>query len=223
MTPGEWIQVAVAAVLAFTLVGVLWYAREARRQAQSSIEMTREIREQRLGEAQPILIVDVAAQKLIDYLEWDSERGVVRHRRTGQEIKPWPLPELKLRVHNAGRGPAVSIQGTYYRGDRESSWVSAEGFLLPGDTCDLEITGMETLMKVAPAPWEDELAQKVGRPLPAGVAIVYDDIHQRTWVTYLDLDWDPGDVPLVYPLTQRFYQVQHRGHQTVLGRERGGA
>ena len=56
MSTGDGIHLGVGIVLAVTMVGVWWYAWEARKQAKASLKMTQEMRHQRLISVQPIVV-----------------------------------------------------------------------------------------------------------------------------------------------------------------------
>ncbi len=55
MSTGDWIQTGV---LAATLLGVLWYAWEARKQAKGSVTMARYMNQARFDAARPVIEID---------------------------------------------------------------------------------------------------------------------------------------------------------------------
>lgn len=200
MTTSEWIQVATLVVLGVTVVGVFWYAWEARKQAKASAYMAKEMREQRLAEDEPWLILDITDQKFADYHEWDEQSSTLRHKVTREELRPWPLPECNVRVHNAGRGAAVSVEACYLQDDNHY-FHSARGFLLRGESATFEISGLPAPF-VGRSPWATEALRRLGPPKPALIVAGYQDVHGRSWVSYIDLDWHEAMVPLVFPLGQ---------------------
>ena len=69
MTTDEWIQIAVAGVLTATLVLVLWYAWETRRQAKASVQMAMAMREQVLAADRPFLLIEVPGPESTEFAE----------------------------------------------------------------------------------------------------------------------------------------------------------
>lgn len=93
MTAGEWIQVATVAVLAVTLLGVLWYASEARKQ--------------RLVTTRPILLLSPLT---LECGRWDDDiaNQILRLALRGPLTDTTPV-----RVINIGQGVAVGIRVAY--------------------------------------------------------------------------------------------------------------
>lgn len=179
--------------------------------------MVREMREQRLADVAPTVILDVVGQSLPDYLVWDNSAEELRHRETGKAVSPWPLPDLKIRMHNAGRGSAVNMEATYFQrpAHRQPFYTSYKGFLLPDETCEIDLAGYFQLLPSTTPAWEMELEAKIGQTRPAGIAVVYEDIHGRLSVTYLHLRWH-SDVPEILTGEQQFIPVRQRGRREVI-------
>ena len=149
--------------------------------------MVREMREQRMAEDEPKLILDIGDQNLAEYHEWDEQTGMLKHKHTGEEIKPWPLPDCTLRVRNEGRGTAMSIEACYLQ--RDTHYIhSSRGFLAGGDSDEIKVTGFPAFYGGRP-PWQEAAMSRIGAPKPAFIVAYYEDLHGRSWVSYLDLDW----------------------------------
>lgn len=224
----EWVIAAASVVNAVVIivfaVVTKRYADETKRiaqatrdQAHASSQMVEEMQEQRLATVAPIVILDVVGQSLPDYLVWDNEGEELRHRATGNKVTPWPLPDLKIRIHNAGRGPAVNMEATYFQrpAHRQPFCTSYKGFLLPDETSEIDLAGYSELLRSTTPAWEVELEAKIGQTRPAGIAVVYEDIHGRPSVTYLDLLWH-SDVPEILTGEQQLIPVKERGRREVI-------
>jgi hypothetical protein len=96
MTPGDWVQ----GVLILSLVGVtFWYARQTRvlaeagkAQAEASVKMAEEMRQQRLASVSPQMVVSLIGQK------GDSSGGLPR--------------EISFKAVNHGPGVAWNLETT---------------------------------------------------------------------------------------------------------------
>ncbi len=195
-----------AATLA--LVGVtFWYAKTSRsiakaakEQAEASVKIAEEMREQRMSEDEPWLVIDVTDQKLADYHEWDEQSNTLRHKRTGKEVKPWPLPECTVSVHNDGRRAAINMEICYLQAQNHYLH-SPRRSLLHGKACVVDVTGFPAPYGQRPA-WQELLLKRLNVATPGCVIARYEDVHGRSWVSYLDLDWDPGMTPHIVPLKQ---------------------
>ncbi len=189
MTPSDWIQVGIASVLTVTLLVVLWYAWETRKQAAASVQMAKAMREQTLAEDRPFLLVEVMDVSSTRFAAPDAE-----------EEGPNPLAGypvfLRYRLFNAGRGPAKEI-GTSIRHPNARYEGSSKDVLRAGDSWDVEIT----LQNEAAALITDSFAESPSRglndflvevgapPLEAGydcgVVVRYTDIHDLAYLTFL--------------------------------------
>jgi hypothetical protein len=101
MNAGDGIQIGVGVVLALTLVAVVWYGWQARKQAEASARMAEEMREQRLLTTRPILLLSPVAQ----------EAGTGTAEEGLRLALPGPLPDTTpVRIINIGPGMAVEIR-----------------------------------------------------------------------------------------------------------------
>lgn len=189
MSSGEWIQISVAAVLTFTLIGVLWYAREARRQAAASVRMAEEMREQRLGEDRPHLLIDLK--------ETGPAMAEVDFEKKETILDSCPL-SLELKIQNVGRGPAKDVVATAVH-HRRVFYIERRGYLLRGESWEfhlsLAVLFGSMLDSCPPRALKDWLADRQIYPQtpirsPLGVVVEYWDIHERAWVAYLELEYE---------------------------------
>ena len=98
MTTSQWLQIATISVLGVTLLAVLWYAWEARKQAKATEHMVKETRRQREDAFLPILNIVrlVSGNDLI-------RSGVYA-------IKGQIQPDLNCDTKNVGIGPALDVE-----------------------------------------------------------------------------------------------------------------
>ncbi len=163
--------------------------------------MVREMRDQRMAEDEPLLLLRIVHQKLADYHEWDDQDQALRHKQTGEEVKPWPLPDCTVRMHNDGRGTAVNVEVCYLQA-QNYYFHSIQPFLRQRDSEEVNLSGFPAFYG-GRSSWEKAVLKRWGAPMPGGVAAHYEDVHGRSWVSYLDLDWDPSMTPYIVPLKQR--------------------
>lgn len=190
MTNSDWIQIGVAGVLTATLVAVLWYAWETRKQAKASVQMADAMREQTLAADRPFLLVEVPRLEATEFLESPSDS------------QPEPDPHagypkgLVYRVFNAGRGPAKEI-GTSIRHPSARYKGNSKDVLRPGDTWDvgIELQGEAAALIAdsfdeSPPKGLNDFLVRAGAPAleagyDCGIVVTYTDIHDRTYATYL--------------------------------------
>ena len=80
------VQAASAVVLALTFIAVAYYAKQTRKQADASVRMAEEMREQVLGAHLPLLVVDLPERALTYY-----------------------PARITYTLRNVGSGPAVDV------------------------------------------------------------------------------------------------------------------
>ncbi len=207
----DWLNDNTGAVQAIAVVALViatafyawrtWSISSAtEKQAEASVEMAKEMREQRMAEDEPVLILDIVGQELPPYLHWHAEWEVLMNEQTNEVVSPWPLPQCTVRVHNAGRGAAVSVEACYLQSDKYY-FHSRRGLLLKGESNNLELSGFPAFYG-GRSSWEKVALSQLGAPKPAFVIARYEDVHGRSWVSYLDLEWDPAMVPSIVSLSQ---------------------
>jgi hypothetical protein len=157
------ITTAASMVSLVILTGI--YAWQTRRMAD-------EMREQRLSEARPYLLLrlDLADDTL---LQWDTHEGKK------------PPPNLAVIIENAGSGPARNLEASLW----DSRYVSTSvnrGYLAQNEKWRVLISkdqiGIDGMV------WLPELRDSIKKEYPGVVAVKYSDIHHRTWVSYLCLE-----------------------------------
>lgn len=93
-------EAAVAVILALTLIAVLWYAWEARKQATASNEVAQETRLSRQDALRPVL----------DFRKLAPEDfGTGREAMARRFAEMWGDNHVSCRLKNVGAGPAVNI------------------------------------------------------------------------------------------------------------------
>lgn len=188
MTTSDWIQISVAGVLTATLVAILWYAWETRKQARASVQMADAVREQTLAADRPFLLVEVPRLESTEFLESPSDAEPDPHAG-------YPKG-LVYRVFNAGRGPAKEI-GTSIRHPSARYKGGGKDVLRPGDTWDvgIELQGeaaalIEDSFDESPPKGLNDFLVRAAAPAlepgyDCGVVVTYTDIHDRRYLTYL--------------------------------------
>lgn len=165
----DWAQILLMIGLV-TVTAV--YAFSTQKQANASMKMAKEMKEQRLSEARPYLLLrlDLAYDEL---LQWDTYQG-----------KPAPQ-EFKVTIRNAGKGPAINLEA--------SLWHSTE--IYPSDTKgylasdqEWEATISKLAVGIGEEVWLPELRNFIKQDDPGVIVVKYQDIYNRTWVSYLCLE-----------------------------------
>jgi hypothetical protein len=224
MSTGEWVQVSVAAVLAATLLAVLWYGWQARRQAEASVKMAEEMREQRLSQDRPKLLAELGQ---LDALEWEvGEAGVDETPAVAAHPK-----SMTYCVQNFGEGPAKEVVTTLLH-PRASFSVEKAALLSPHESWCVRVTATkaETALREAirgsKAPGMKEWMRSEGLSsryydglYDCGLVVWYTDIQDRRWATYVNfgLIYRTDEVRKVIesrtlvPLEHRIVQLEGSG------------
>ena len=148
-------------------------AEATRRQADESVKMAKEMREQRLSEARPYLLLRLHDESV----RWDPELGI-------PELDPPTNGRFTVTIVNAGKGPAIDLRAGLWRPDRSPFW-DTKGYLVSGDEWKAVILGLPPVGGALE--WLPELSKLVKRPEPGVVAVEYKDVHNRKWASYLCL------------------------------------
>jgi hypothetical protein len=111
MDLGDVIQLGILITLISTLLGVLWYANEARKQVQASLGMTDEMHQARLDELRPVLVLERPSEQ-----EFGTGGEAIKARlsESAPEFRGAEISPTHFYVRNVGRGPAINIS---YRAD----------------------------------------------------------------------------------------------------------
>lgn len=177
------------AVLALVVVTAIY--------AYFTWRMASDIRRQTLALDQPYLLIDVEVTGKWHKPGPDDEPP---------ETQPWlhTYPKsVACRVHNAGRGPAKEVVATiFHPGVRFKG--ARKGFLIPGETWPTQVDA-DPLLQVLSGKepqglneWLRENAERHQEPTGslynAGAVVLYRDIHDVLWATYLVLAlWEMTD------------------------------
>jgi len=136
--------------------------------------MTEEMRGQRLSEVQPYLLIRLAGE----VVQWDN---------TEQDKRP---SEFEVTIRNVGKGPAINLWAALW-GPMKAYAGDSKGYLAPGEEWQVAISRVSTSaveLGIEKQGWLPELVEIVKKYDPGTVAVKYQDIHRRTWVTYLLLE-----------------------------------
>jgi hypothetical protein len=141
MTTGDVIGVIGLIILGLTLGAVGWYAWEARKQAEATRQavevsrtMTTEIREQRLAQDRPLLVMDLT----------NSTTGGMRPGRERAVEDCYP-DTIAFRVRNVGSGPAIDVDMTVIHPKARYWRAESKGYLLAGESVAYDTMMMSAL------------------------------------------------------------------------------
>lgn len=133
---------------------------------------TEEVREQRLSEAQPYLLIRLKDE----FIQWEEI-----------ENKP-PRKEFGAEIRNEGKGPAINLSAYLWHPNKLHPYGS-KGYLAPSEQWDTTISRLNIglgMMKT-----NQGLSKLVDLDKyngPGIIAVEYNDVHKRTWVSYLFLE-----------------------------------
>jgi len=180
----DWLNDNSGAVQAFVVLALVvvtaTYAEFTRR-------MAREIREQRLAQDRPDLLIG-----LIQLLGWHQPEADADNRL----LHTYPTA-IDCRVHNAGRHAAKEVAITILHPDSLYE-AKGEGFLPAGETWFVTIHAdpwLQAASNRSPQGLSEWLAANAQRRQPpsggsydAGAVVSYRDVHDVAWATYLVLE-----------------------------------
>ncbi len=152
-------------------------AKATKEQAEASVKMAEEMKEQRLGEARPYLLLrlDLEPNEL---LQWDTYQGKT------------PTGEFTVIIRNAGKGPAINLWAARWSHET-SCFGDSKGYLAPNEEWVTGISKASTSaieLGFEKDIWLPELRKVIENKYPGIVAVKYGDIHHRTWASYLCLE-----------------------------------
>jgi len=143
---------------------------------QSTAKMAKEMKEQRLSEAQPYLLLRLDLEEGV-FLQWDTYKGEK------------PPDEFEVTIRNAGKGPAINLEASLW--DPKSNYFgTSKGYLAPGEEWQFNMSknstsGVELGIEEV---WLPELRKEIKQEYAGVVTVKYSDIHHRAWVSYLCLE-----------------------------------
>jgi len=178
MTTGELTQVILMALLVVVTSIYAWrtfaISSATRKQADASVKMVEEMREQRLSEARPYLLIRLADE----FVQWDN---------TEQGKRP---TKFQVTIRNVGKGPAKNLWAAMW-GTMKVYFGDRKGYLAPDEEWKTDISRLNTggvEMGIYKKGWLPELTEIIKQDDPGTVAVKYQDIHEHAWATYLILE-----------------------------------
>lgn len=175
------ISVAVLAVVtAVYAIATMKIGNATTKQAEASVRMTEEMREQRLAEHMPLLLVD-----LLDYNTGGMKPGPERR------VDDCYPASLSFRVTNVGDGPAIDVEMAVVH-SQVHYWRSAtKGYLLTEEPLDYDTS--ESIYPPSGRGLSDCL-RECQVPIQAdynlGFVARYRDIHERVWLAWMSMEYD---------------------------------
>ncbi len=167
-------------------------SKATRRQAEASAEMTREVREQRLDEHRPFLLLDLGVTEpypIPATTSWDFPKS-----QPSKDITLMFPKQVTCRVHNAGRGPAKEVALTFLHPHMGYN-VQRKGFLLPDEdwTSTVSVVGpleaaLADLSPVGLREWLEKQGagpDKIADAYDAALVVGYRGFDGHPWGTYL--------------------------------------
>lgn len=174
MNAGDWIQTSVAVVLTLTLAAVLWYACEARKQAeatrqqtQRTAELAEETRTSRLDSLRPIL--EIRPVEVLDSHVLLKQGLLAKEGRLP--------PSLNCSVRNIGPGPALNVLLRTWRPDLEEPGSFELGAIAAGENVGTRELHLEP-------------ADQAGKGL---LRVAYEDLYGRRFLSYRELQAVPEE------------------------------
>ena len=186
MTITDWIQAISMLVLVAITSIYAWrthvISKATREQADTSMEIAKEMREQRLSEARPYLLLRLTDR----VVQWGDRPDLREHR-------PLTFP---ITILNGGKGPAIDLYTALWNKGERRYVYERKGYLIPGEEWQAEISRFTTLTGEKEG-WLPQLRNIVGQNKTEIIAVEYKDIHKRTWISYLYLEKHAQDSDFV--------------------------
>ncbi len=139
--------------------------------ARQTGEIAKATKEQILSEARPYLLIRLNDE----YIQWDKD-----------EQGKLPPGEFDITIRNVGNGPAINLWAA--RWSHETTFFGdSKGYLAPNEEWVTGISKASTMI-IEKDIWLPELREVIENKYPGIIAVEYNDIHHRTWVSYLCLE-----------------------------------
>lgn len=150
--------------------------------AYRTSEIANSAREQLLSEARPYIVLRLE-KEVIDWGKTDPDTG---------------LPsEFKVEVRNVGKGPAINLRAFLWKPDVRLMAIT-KGYLAYDECWSATINRTDILLGLSEEERNElesskqdsilpDIKKVVGEDYEAVVAVRYDDIHNRSWLSYLCL------------------------------------
>jgi len=170
MTITDWIQAIAMVVLVGATIFYAYQAKKSRDNAEASVN---EMKEQRLSEARPYLLLRLPER----IVQWNNSPDLREHR---------PL-SFQITIHNAGKGPAINLYAALWNRGESRHVHDSKGYLVPNEEWQAEIN-RSTATTGERNGWLPQLRNITKQNETEIIAVEYEDIHKRTWVSYLYLE-----------------------------------
>ena len=176
MTISDLVQVILMGLLDVVTGIYAWrthvISKATKAQADASVETAEEMREQRLSEAQPYLLLRLK----VSAVQWNNIE-TDKHRPT----------EFQVIIHNAGKGPAINLCTALWHQSKSRFVCERKGYLVAGEEWEAPISRFTTLIEEKEG-WLPKLKDIVEQNKTGIIAVECKDIHKRTWISYLYLE-----------------------------------
>jgi Ca2+/Na+ antiporter len=170
---------AIEIILTYVLVCVtIVYVRRTaeianatKQQAEASLEMAKEMREQLLNETRPYLLLRLTDE----YLKWEDKSSLEA------------LEVFSITIFNSGKGPAINLEASLWKYN-DIFPVNTKGYLALNQEWEANIsrTSTDGIALGEVIPWSELMEVIDTRKI--SVIVKYEDIHHRQWISYLYLE-----------------------------------
>ena len=171
--------VAITGIYAWRTFAI---SNATKKQADASVKMAEEMKEQRLSEAQPYLLLRLTDR----VVQWNDRPDLREHF-------PRTFP---ITILNGGKGPAIDLYTALWNKGERRYVYERKGYLIPGEEWQAEISRF-TILTGEKEGWLPQLRNIVGQNKTEIIAVEYKDIHKRTWISYLYLEKHAQDSDFV--------------------------
>jgi len=197
MTPSDYI--IVQTILMIILVSAtIFYAYQAKKasdsaktSAEASAKMAEEMREQRLSEAQPYLVLRLRGEEH-DTFNWSE---------------PSSPQNFPVTILNAGQGPAINLYAALWHRHKTYFVADTKGYLTPREEWQTYISGFNLGIEEEKG-WLPELRELVNPDYPGAISVEYQDVYKRRWVSYLCLERHPEMPQFVVEAEQNIVELK---------------
>jgi hypothetical protein len=176
MTTTDWIQAISMVVLVIVTAIYAWrthvMSKAAREQAEASAKMADEMREQRLNESQPYLLIRL------------EENNILRYPGESNDMAP---DSITITIRNEGKGPAINIRAGFWHPSKTYG-SDDKGYLASGEQWQARIK-MQQILELKNTLYLPELKGIITRFHPEPIVVKCEDINKRQWISCLYFNW----------------------------------
>ncbi len=137
--------------------------------AYSTIQIARATKEQFLGEARPYLLLRLAKEPVQS-----------NETEAGKQLQT----EFKVTIRNVGNGPAINIEAALWYRHEPYSVGDSKGYLASGEEWQTSRSRLSTGIEEEEG-WLQKMTKIVKEGTPRIIAVKYQDIHKRAWISYI--------------------------------------